>query len=197
MSNYNAWPHGIKGLFDTSFSDLTKTDTVRSKCYSYVIDQFMQMLKEYSEHIVLFREIEHLPDKLLDYLAIEWDLPYYEDDLDRETKIQLVKEGFNWRRLGGTVKGVEDLARKVFGNSIVSEWYEYGGDPGYFKIKTNTPFSEEKQEMLERLIAKEKNVRSWLDNIEFARNTDLYMNFGVNAHTRYIKNPPVQMIAGI
>lgn len=172
MSNYDAWPHGMKGLFDTTLLDLTGIHTIQNQCISYVVHEFMKILQEKAEHIVLFREIENLPEKILDYLAVEWSLPYYEDTLDRDTKVRLVKEGFNWRKTAGTVAGVENLAKKMFGQGKVVEWYDYGGQPGFFKIVTNAKMIADMKKFFTFLLKKQKNVRSRLDFIEITRDIE-------------------------
>lgn len=193
MSNYDVWEHGLGGLFETTLEDLTGVHTTAAKCLSYVVEKYMQVLKECSEHIVIFRDIENLPEKLLDYLAIEWSLPYYEDTLEREAKIKLVEEGFNWRRTAGTVEGVETLAKKMFGDGEVSEWYEYGGMPGYFKITTNAYLIENLKEFFAMLLRKEKNVRSWLEAVEVTRDISIYGYAGVKFLICHVSSPPLIM----
>ena len=114
--NYSDLDHGYRGIFDVTMKEMMGgSGTRENQCINYVVEMYLKMLYQFSEAIFFYNHIENLPDKILDYLAIEWDLPYYEDSLDRDTKVRLVKEGFNWRRTAGTVYGVETLVKKMFG----------------------------------------------------------------------------------
>jgi len=186
MNNYDDLEHSYRGLFDVQVKELImKEPTIKDKCINYVVEQFLKLLQSYVETVFLYNHIENLPDDKLDYLAIEWDLPYYEDSLDRDTKVRLVKEGFNWRRTAGTVYGVETLVKKMFGEGRVKEWYEFGGDPGTFRVQTNAPLVPDMEEFFKVLLRKEKNARSWLEFVDIIR--DLVMTYfvGVHLHTRY------------
>lgn len=186
MNNYEKQNHGYRGIFDVKFSELLSGNgTIKNQCIGYVVEQFSLLLQEYSENIFLFSCIENLPDHILDYLAIEWDLPYYEDSLDRDTKIRLIKEGYNWRRTAGTVYGVETLVKKMFGEGKVIEWYDCDGDPGTFRIQTNAPMTPNMEEFFRVLLAKEKKASAHLVYVDVIR--DLIMNYymAIFNHTRY------------
>lgn len=191
--NYDVWSHGLKGLFDFDSAEMIHPANDRAKCFCYVVDKFREILQEESEQIVFFRNIRELPNKLLDYLAIEWGLPYYNETLDRATKVALIEEGFNWRREAGTIKGVENLAVKIFGQAKVYQWYEYGGEPGYFKISISTSIPGDFEQFFNRLMKKEKNARSWLEAIEKREDINLNTFMGVHTRTRYTINPTIGM----
>ena len=187
--NYSEQDQGYRGIFDISIDELMgEAKTTKEKCHRYVVEQFIKLLHEYYENIFIHSHIENLPDNILDYLAIEWDLPYYEDSLDRATKIRLVKEGYNWRRTAGTIAGVETLVQKMFGEGVVSEWYEYGGDPGKFKITTTAPLVEDMEEFFRVLLRKEKNARSWLEYIDITRDSTFDLPIAGWIHQAYRHN---------
>lgn len=187
--NYSDQLQGYKGLFDVKMSELfSGSGTIKNKCIFYAVEQLLQLLYAYSEKVFLYNHIENLPDKTLDYLAIEWDLPYYEDSLDRDTKIRLVKEGFNWRRTAGTVYGVETLVKKMFGEGKVIEWFEYGGDPGKFKVATNAPLVPDMEEFFKVLLRKEKNATSWLEYVDIIRDITSSYSIAGYTHQRYSHN---------
>lgn len=192
--NYSSLEQGYKGLFDVKMSEvLGGSGTAQNQCMCYVVEQFMKELHKFTESVFLYCYIESLPDRLLDYLATEWDLPYYDDSLDRETRVLLVKEGFNWRRTAGTVHGVEYLVKQVLGEGIVKEWYEYDGEPGMFKVQT-TAKTEDMAEFFRTLLVREKNARSHLEAVELGLSMELPMFMGINTRTRYTENPIIKMI---
>lgn len=190
--NYKDQDRGYKGIFDVTLDDLMgEPQTVDDECLRYVTEQFMKLLQKYTENIFIHRHFENLPDHILDYLAIEWDLPYYEDSLDKATKVRLVAEGYKWRRTAGTIAGVETLVQKMFGEGKVTEWYEYGGEPGKFKITTNAPLVPDMEEFFRVLLRKEKNARSWLEYIDITRDLRMNLPIATWAHTRYTHNTVV------
>lgn len=190
--NYKDQDRGYKGIFDVTLDDLMgEPQTVDDECLRYVTEQFMKLLQKYTENIFIHRHFENLPDHILDYLAIEWDLPYYEDSLDKATKVRLVAEGYKWRRTAGTIAGVETLVQKMFGEGKVTEWYEYGGEPGKFKITTNAPLVPDMEEFFRVLLRKEKNARSWLEYIDITRDLRMNLPIATWTHTRYTHNTVV------
>ena len=184
--NYSDLDHGYRGIFDVTMKEMMGgSGTRENQCINYVVEMYLKMIYQFSEAIFFYNHIENLPDKILDYLAIEWDLPYYEDSLDRDTKVRLVKEGFNWRRTAGTVYGVETLVKKMFGEGKVKEWYAFGGEPGTFRVQTNAPLVPDMEEFFKVLLRKEKNATSWLEFVDIIRDlTAKYYLMGIS-HQRY------------
>jgi len=184
--NYSDLLHGYRGLFDVKLSELfSGSGTIKNQCIFYTVEQLLKLLYQYTENVFLYNHIENLPDNKLDYLAIEWDLPYYEDSLDRDTKIRLVKEGFNWRRTAGTIYGVETLVKKMFGEGKVLEWYDFGGDRGTFRVQTNAPLVPDMEEFFKVLLRKEKNATSWLEFVDIIRDLIVEYYGMTYTHQRY------------
>lgn len=81
-------------------------------------------------------KLEVLTEPELDKLALELNIAWYNDTADRETKIQLIKDSdLVYSRLG-TKWAVERVVNTYFGSGEVEEWFEYGGKPYFFRIKT-------------------------------------------------------------
>ena len=54
----------------------------------------------------------------------------------------------------------------VFGEGVVEEWFQYGGEPYHFKVQTSTINStDEMIQQLTELIGTMQNVRSHLDSV--------------------------------
>ena len=140
-------------------------------------DEFVKALAESSEIQIkeLFKEIEDayditnidkLPESLLDYIAYERHVDFYEYDSTVEQKRELIKLSTKWHRHKGTKYAVEKVAETVFGGSSVLEWFEYDGMPFKFmvEIKQYNKVTGTKDKLL-MLIEATKNKRSWLDGI--------------------------------
>lgn len=119
------------------------------------------------------REVLHMPrldelsGRILDHLAEEMHVDFYEPlHLSDAQKRELIRNSFAWHRIKGTPAAVEQIANTVFAEAVVSEWFEYGGEPYHFKILTKgyTETPDGWQTFL-RMLDAAKNVRSVLDDI--------------------------------
>ena len=88
--------------------------------------------------------------------------------MDLETKRKLIRNSIYEHRIKGTKFAVENLLNKITGGANVTEWFEYGGEPGFFRV-TLTELRDygDKGETFLRMIEATKNARSWLDSVIF------------------------------
>lgn len=170
MTNYEQMAHGFRGLFDTSFLDLVPADnSIDMQCTSYAVFMSMQVIRELSERLCLFNNVSKLPENILDYLAIEWRLPYYDSEFSIETKRNLIAKGFQWNLTAGTVGGIEELIQAIYQSGEVVEWFDFQETeqtPGVFDININGDIiSPESVNDFNKILRKVKNVRSHLRNV--------------------------------
>ena len=113
--------------------------------------------------------LDVLPETVVDLLAWQWHVDYYEPiGMDLDTKRRLVRESIAWHRMKGTPAAIEAVASAAFDKTTVKEWYEYGGKPYYFKIVTeDVTTDKDTLNRLRRAVDSVKNVRSWLEEVEF------------------------------
>lgn len=154
-------------LIDIMPGNITKKPEV--KALSYALQQACRLLYRYSQRLYIYSNLDEQPEEVIDLLASELRTQYYRSTLDIDTKRRLVKNTLIWYMSAGTPEAVEELVAKVFGEGEVKEWFQYGGQPYYFKILTNAPMNQESIKQFQDMIARVKNVRSHLENIEFAR----------------------------
>ena len=128
------------------------------------------------------REVLHLPrldelsGNILDYLAEQFHLDFFEPLYLTETeKRNLIRESIAWHRIKGTPAAVEKIARDVFRDAKILEWFEYGGEPYHFKIQSKG-YKETPDGWLTylRMVDVAKNVRSWCDNYEVIFDEDIF-----------------------
>lgn len=136
--------------------------------------------------IILLPNIDNITDEnIVDYLAIEEHTDYYDTTLSLDKKKNIVKNSAKIHRKRGTKQAVEDLATEVFGFALVSEWFEYGGQPYNFKVDINyTALSSDNILKFIELIDSVKNARSILENIAVKINSSV--NIVENIYTREI-----------
>lgn len=104
---------------------------------------------------------------MLDVIAWEMHVDVWagwDGDLSVEQKRDLINKSIDWHQHLGTKYAVEQMLRTVFRTGFVSEWYQYGGRPYYFRVTIQEPIVD--AERLKRVIAgimAVKNVRSWME----------------------------------
>lgn len=130
---------------------------VRAKCYDTM------------SAVLFWGDIENASPALLDAMAAELDTPFYSTDLTGEQKKRVIAAAFEYNSKVGTVSSVEKLVSAAFGGGEVSEWFEYGGDPYYFKVDiTNDEGITSKIEDFDfffKMLEKVKNKRSKLEYV--------------------------------
>lgn len=131
------------------------------------IDDELQRVNADIEQVIHLARIDKLPEAVVDLLAWQFHVDFYEPvSMDLETKRRLVKQSIAWHRIKGTPAAVEQVLSAAFSDAVVTEWFEYGGEPYHFRIKASgfTPQSKTVKDLL-RALDTVKNVRSWLDGI--------------------------------
>lgn len=85
-----------------------------------------------------------------------------------DEKRELIKNSINLHRFRGTKYSLVRVLEILGLNGEVTEWFDYGGEPYYFKISiemNDKAFDETTEESLIDLIAGNKNARSHLESL--------------------------------
>ncbi|MGG4034197.1 phage tail protein I [Paenibacillus cisolokensis] len=164
-------------LIDLIPPNLREDETIRAAAES--IDQQLRAVTSLIPQVAIVHNLESLPEQWVDELAWQWSVDFYDPSLPLEQKRELVKNSLRYHKQKGTPAAVEDLISTVFGSGEVREWYEYGGQPGYFKITTSDPAATttRAQEFL-AAINSVKNARSWLEGVEISKYDEMQLRFG-------------------
>lgn len=144
---------------------------------SYAIKMGIAKFIVYAAKTTMFADADNQPESILDYMAIELDAAYYEQDMDITTKRELIKGALKWYMTAGSGKSVKELIGTTFGGGNVSEWYEFGGEPGEFGIEIESQMTEENYKRLSRTLDSVKPSSAHLRALESVRDaeTDLYL----------------------
>jgi len=105
-------------------------------------------------------------ETLIDLLAWQFHVDFYDPTLPIETKSELVLKSLDWHTRKGTPSVVEEIVSTVFSRAEIQEWFTYGGLPYRFRIGTDEEIpNEEVRKNLIRTINSVKNTRSYVDEI--------------------------------
>lgn len=144
-----------------------------SKARSYAIRLAMQYVIQGINRAMLFTSIDTMPEYILDYMAVELGVFYYDQTMTIDVKREVIKNAIPWYIKAGTTQAVEDMAAVIFGDAKVTEWMDFEdgiGEPGTFDIETDATSTQESYEEISRVIGKVKNVSSVLRNVNTKHN---------------------------
>lgn len=95
------------------------------------------LIKEIGDKVRLCSDwgvVDDLPEEFLDALAWELDIDWYDKAADIEVKRALIKSADKVHAHHGTKSAVTQVVKDFYGDAEVKEWFEYGGEPGHFKV---------------------------------------------------------------
>lgn len=123
-------------------------------------------------------QISNMSDAQLDEMAWEFNIDWWDSSFSLKTKRSVIKTCYRVHEKRGTKWAVEELVNSAFGMGKVTEWFEYGGDPFWFKIQTNATLTEDGMTYFLNMIDKVKSARSHVEMIEVTRTISQYMHAG-------------------
>lgn len=122
------------------------------------------------QRLAIYPRIDELPEDLLDILAYDFKVDWWDADYSLEEKRQILKDNWHVHRILGTKAAVETAISAIYPGTQVSEWFEYNGEPYHFKLLIDSTYDgvnpERHQRVLDR-VEYYKNLRSVLDEIEY------------------------------
>lgn len=185
-----------KDLQSTSLLDILPQNLLADKqiyAAAQALDDELQKITEATRNALLLPRLDELSEEVIDLLAWQWHVDFYEPSMSIETKRQLVRESIAWHRIKGTKAAVEKMAQTVFKGGVVTEWFEYGGEPYHFRIDLLTApnITQDDTARLLAVVNAAKNVRSVLDELRFRREAqnDMYYASAPSIHTTYEIRP--------
>ena len=120
--------------------DLTRTlppvlkNDPKMQALSQVIAKELQENARQIKNNVIYARIDELPEKLLDVLAYDLHIDWYDYDYPVQVKRDLIKTSVRVHKKLGTVYAVETALGALHPRSEIEEWFDYGGEPFYFRI---------------------------------------------------------------
>jgi len=131
----------------------------------------LQAVSQAIEECIILARLDELSETVVDLLAWQYHVDFYDKGLPIEQKRTLVKTSIDVHRHKGTPYAVQTVVSAILNGAQVLEWFNYGGEPYHFKVAliTGPMASGETIEKLVKAINLTKNTRSWLDGVEFSR----------------------------
>lgn len=132
-------------------------------------------------------QIDNMTSSELDEVAWEMSLEWYDKTVDIENKRATIKAATLLKEKAGTKWAVTEAVKAVYGvKPVISEWFEYDGDPGHFraKVEANKGFDFGK---ILKAINYVKRASAHLDTVEMTttESLDLFIGFSTIVVNEY------------
>lgn len=121
------------------------------------------------EAVLIYSRIDQLPADLLDALAADFAVDWWNGDWTLEQKRESLKASWRIHRILGTPYAANMAVQAAFGDSAVQEWFDYGGKPHHFRVSVNndgTFHGLDAWDKVVRLLELCRRLSSWLDEID-------------------------------
>lgn len=146
----------------------------------------------YADRTRLFCDIDEASEEALDTLAVELQTPLYKNDYPLTVKRQIVKNSMLYYIRSGTRGAVEELLADIYQGAEVEEWFEYGGEPNYFRVaidisRTTVPVAEMTPAELESWLYSVKRASSALESLSYMIRHAITIGCKVEA---FLQSPP-------
>ena len=137
-----------------------------AQAMAYAIGRQLEQLVAYADGVKIFASIDKMPDAVLDVLAAELRLPHYDQSYTTAVKRELVRGALPYWATAGTVESLTQILTNIFGDAEVEEWFEYGSNPGCFRILTTNPnVTGETLERFTQTAQDVKRLSAWLEEV--------------------------------
>ena len=144
-----------------------------------IIPQAAESVKKLST----WDQIDKLSEQELDDLAWELNILWYDANASVAVKREIVKNSDKVFRHLGTKWAVENVINTYFGEGYISEWWEYGGEPGRFRVySTNPSLTQERITEFLHLLNKVKRASAKLDGVYIEITCQMPLAAGVVVH---------------
>ena len=165
-----------KDLNKLSLFDILPTSIMGDanvQAIAHALDPEIQSVSSDIREALIISRIEELPESVVDLLAWQLHVDFYEPDFPLAIKRRLVKNSIPMHRKKGTKWAVEEILRALGVEAKVSEWFEYGGAPYTFRVNDLLlhplhpceSWGTETYSRVRAAIIEMKNARSWLERL--------------------------------
>lgn len=163
-------PHGLtRENMLQAFPDALKVDQSILALASATATLLERRTEEISR-LNIYTCIDQLPEALLDILAWDFKVDWWDGNYTLEEKRKTLKESWHVHRTMGTKAAVLRAICAIYPDTKILEWWEYDGDPYHFKLLINSTFEDVDQGKHQRVMERVdyyKPLRSVMDEIEY------------------------------
>ena len=149
------------------------------------------------ENVLIYSRIDELPEALIDILAYDMHVDWYDYSFPLKVKRDILKSSVKVHKKMGTKYAVEKALGALYPQSEVEEWYQYEGQPHHFHIVcdvTENRVTASFQDII-KAVMMYKRLSSHLDEVVYQAGVGIT----IETHTDFFlyKNPATgSLLAG-
>lgn len=193
-----------KDIYNIEWLDVIPPSISADPQVQAISDAVTPQLQEVSRDIrecILLARLDELSEPVVDLLAWQYHVDFYEPELTLNQKRSLIRTAIDAHRRKGTPYAVELVVKAILNEGIDQEWFEYGGQPYYFRIvKISGQMPDAAiYDRLKKAIQSVKNTRSWLEGISLHRevSNNLYLGCAGSTYKKISILPPAYRMPDI
>jgi phage tail P2-like protein len=154
----------------------------KAMCYA-LTPRFLEVAGEVKTCLII-PNVDYLQEAVLDELAWELHVDWYDAAAPIEVKRNLIKNSDKVHMTLGTPYSVEQVVYDYFGDGNMEEWFEYGGEPYHFRIVTSNPsVTSDMANQFVKAINAVKRGSTILDEVIVDMSAELQLYFANVFHT--------------
>lgn len=127
----------MNDIYSMDFSKLLPTALTHDPKMVALAKALADQLLDVSRHIndvLIYSNFDQLPEALVDILAYDMHVDWYDYTYPLEVKRSVVKNSVKVHKRMGTKYAVETALGALWPESEVEEWFDYGGTPYHFRV---------------------------------------------------------------
>lgn len=167
-NSYKISVENLMRIFPTVLSNSKKMTAIAKAVAKQLVKNC-----EFASLITIYSRIDELPEGLLDILAKDFKVDWWDPNYTLEEKRATLKSSWQVHRTLGTIGAIETAMSAIYPGTEVSEWFDYNGEPYHFKLIIGEAANEEKHERVLERLKYYKNARSMLDIIDYFDNAQV------------------------
>ena len=150
-----------------------------------------------TENVLIYSRIDDLPEALIDILAYDMHVDWYDYSYPLKVKRDILKGSVRVHKKMGTKYAIEKALGALYPQSEVEEWYQYEGEPHHFHIVcdvTENRVTASFQDIINAVMMY-KRLSSHLDEVVYQASVGIR----IETHTDFFlyKNPATgSLLAG-
>ncbi len=119
------------------------------------------------DRLLIYPRIDELPEALLDRLAYDFKVDWWDAEYSLAAKRQTLKDNWQVHRRLGTKAAVEQAIAAIYPETQVLEWFEYGGEPFSFRVVLDVTNARASAEYfaIKRAVDSYKRLTAHMDNL--------------------------------
>lgn len=155
----------LLSVFPLSLTEDTNIEALATS----MAEAFEARLKDLIK-VLLYPRIDEMPEDLLDILAYDYKVDWWDPNYTLEEKRKTLKESWFVHKTLGTPAAVKRAISAVYPDTTLEEWFDYGGEPYHFRLWINLTEDDVDSDRMRRVLARlqyYKNLRSHNDGVRY------------------------------